>query len=50
MPERYKPSGHDFVLCESGRMLIISANIPGDLSRNACLEMNALAENICIPL
>lgn len=50
MPERYKPSGHDFELCESGRMLIISANLPGDLSRNACLEMNALAENICLPL
>ncbi len=29
MGERYKPSGRDFELCETGRMLIISANLPG---------------------
>ena len=46
MGERYKPSGHDFDLCEAGRLLIISANLPGTLSRQTCLAMNALAENI----
>lgn len=44
MPERYKPSGHNFDLCKSGRMLIISANLPGSLSRQTCLAMNSLAE------
>lgn len=46
MGERYKPSGYDFALCEAGRLLIISANLPGTLSRQTCLAMNALAENI----
>lgn len=46
MPDRYKPSGHDFDLCESGRMLIISANLPGSLSRQTCISMNSLAETI----
>lgn len=45
--ERYKPSGRDFELCEAGRLLIISANAPGALSRAACLAMNELAKNIC---
>ena len=45
--ERYKPSGRDFELCEAGRLLIISANMPGDLSRQACLTMNDLAGFIC---
>lgn len=44
---RYKPVGHDFDLCEAGRLLIISANLDGDLSRSACLTMNSLAEEIC---
>ena len=43
---RYKPSGHDFELCEAGRMLIVSANLPGELSRQTCLSMNALARNL----
>lgn len=43
MEERYKPSGHDFDLCEAGRMLILSVNIPAELSRQTCLAMNALA-------
>lgn len=47
MGERYKPSGRDFELCEEGRMLIVSADIDGDLSRAACLRMNSLAEDIC---
>lgn len=47
MDERYKPAGHDFELCESGRLLIIS--IPSAdrvLTRAACLAMNSLAETI----
>lgn len=47
MDERYKPAGHDFELCESGRLLIIS--IPSSdstLTRAACLTMNSLAETI----
>lgn len=46
MGERYKPTGHDFSLCEAGRLLIVSANFPGALSRNNCLAMNALAAMI----
>lgn len=44
MGERYKPTGRDFELCEAGRLLIISANLPGELSRKNCLTMNELAE------
>lgn len=44
---RYKPIGHDFDLCKSGRLLIISADLDGNLSRSACLTMNSLAEKIC---
>lgn len=44
---RYKPIGHDFDLCESGRLLIISANLDDNLNRSACLTMNSLAEKIC---
>lgn len=44
---RYKPIGHDFDLCESGRLLIISANLDDNLNRSACLTMNSLAEEIC---
>lgn len=46
MDDRYKPSAHDFALCESGRMLIVSAGFSGDLSRRSCLAMNALAKKI----
>lgn len=46
MDDRYKPSAHDFALCESGRMLIVSAGFSGDLSRRSCLAMNALAKEI----
>lgn len=46
MGERYKPSGRDFELCEQGRLLIVSAGLPGELSRSACLEMNALAQTM----
>lgn len=51
MDDRYKPVGHDFDLCESGRMLILSAGLNvgmGDsLTRRNCLAMNALAATIC---
>lgn len=44
--DRYKPAAHDFSLCQTGRILIISANLPSDLSRSACLTMNTLARQI----
>ncbi len=44
MGERYKPAGREFELCEAGRLLIISANLPGELSRKTCLVMNEMAE------
>lgn len=49
-PERFKPSAHDFELCEQGRLLIISLGLPAktELSREHCLTMNALAQNIVI--
>ena len=37
-------TGREFELCEAGRLLIISANLPGELSRRSCMEMNSLAE------
>lgn len=47
MEERYKPTGRDFDFCEAGRMLILSANLPGELSRQTCLTMNRFAQFIC---
>lgn len=43
--ERYKPNAHDFALCETGKMLIVSAPAAEAeaLTRAHCLEMNALA-------
>ncbi|MDE6464084.1 MAG: hypothetical protein K2L16_05585 [Muribaculaceae bacterium] len=47
MGERFKPSGHDFGLCEAGRMLIISSEDFGStLSRSVCLSMNAFAARV----
>ncbi len=47
-PERFKPAAHDFELCSSGRLLIISLREPykTPLSRQLCLHMNDLAEKI----
>ena len=46
--ERYKPHGHDFELCETGRLLILSAPAgEKTLSRATCLALNALAEAMC---
>lgn len=49
-PERFKPSGREFVLCQEGRLLLIA---PVEfrsrrfiVSREQCLEMNELAELI----
>lgn len=47
-PERFKPSAHDFDLCSSGRLLIISLGEPKgtELIRDLCQRMNALAAEI----
>ncbi len=49
-PDRFKPSAHDFDLCTEGRLLIISLGLPvgTSLSRQHCLQMNTLAEIICM--
>lgn len=50
--ELYKPAAHNFDLCLSGRLLIISAapSLPAvpepTISRSTCLALNALAEAI----
>ena len=46
--ERFKPAAHDFALCPSGRLLIVSLGLPvkTELSRDICQRMNALAEEI----
>lgn len=45
--ERYKPAEHDFLLCEAGKLLIVSLSTPGKLSREKCLAMNRFAQDIC---
>ena len=47
-PERFKPVEHDFKLCQTGRLLIISLGLPEktSLTRELCLRMNALAREI----
>lgn len=47
-PERFKPAAHDFDLCTEGRLLIISFGLPigTPLTRDICLQMNALAETL----
>ena len=46
--DRYKPSSHNFELCSTGRLLIISLGYPlkTNLSREICNEMNKLAVEI----
>ena len=48
LPERFKPSEHDFALCSAGRLLILSLGLPAKtpLTREICFAMNALAEEI----
>ena len=49
-PEKYKPTGKNFALCEEGRLLIVSAGIDEKtLSRSSCLKMNALAGELTLP-
>lgn len=44
MGERFKPSGHEFELCEQGRLLILAPlELTGELTRSACLRMNFFA-------
>lgn len=47
-PELFKPAAHDFELCTSGKLLIISlGETPNsELTRSSCMRMNALAEEI----
>lgn len=47
-PDCFKPSAHDFELCEQGRLLIISLSIPAKttLTREHCLSMNSLAKQL----
>lgn len=51
--ERFKPAAHNFDLCTSGRLLIIStASILGtsskdSLTRSQCMTMNRLAASLC---
>lgn len=47
-PEIYKPARHDFDLCSSGRLLIISLGLPPKtpLTREICIQMNNLAREI----
>lgn len=47
-PQLYKPSAHDFELCEEGRLLIISLgeSAKSQLTREICVRMNNLAETI----
>lgn len=51
-PERWKPSGEEFELCTTGRLLIIAPvtyeplKEKSALSRTQCLAMNAFAERI----
>lgn len=44
-PERFKPERHNFELCSSGQLLIISLGMPAGtpLSREICVRMNELA-------
>lgn len=46
--ERSKPSSHDFDLCSSGRLLIVSLGLAPktELTRDICQSMNGLAEEI----
>ena len=47
--ERQKPTGHNFNQCACGRLLIltpIDPAMPADLTRSACLAMNAHAASI----
>lgn len=44
-PERFKPAKHDFDLCSTGRLLILSLGLPPatPLTRSVCIAMNTFA-------
>ncbi len=49
--ERFKPSAHNFELCDTGRLLIVSLALPGapgrdGISRSECMALNELAAAI----
>lgn len=44
--QREKPSGHDFELCSSGRMLMIAPTAAISFGRAACLRMNSIAKTV----
>ncbi len=45
-PERYKPSGRWFELCEKGRLLVLAPPVTIPHCRRICLELNEAAKNI----
>ena len=44
--KKFKPYGHEFELCEQGRLLLIAPKASLTMSRSICLKMNAVAEYI----
>ena len=46
-PDRYKPSAHDFTLCEQGRLLILAPASPLPTSRQTFLYLNQTALHLC---
>lgn len=50
-PERYKPAKHDFDLCSTGRLLILSLGLPPatPLTRSVCIAMNTFAALLANP-
>lgn len=45
--DRYKPSAHDFTLCEQGRLLILAPASPLPTSRQTFLYLNQTARHLC---
>lgn len=45
--DRYKPSAHDFTLCEQGLMLILAPQSPLPPSRQSFMSLNAVASWLC---
>lgn len=47
-PERFSPAKHEFEMCSRGELLLLSMKLPSPegLTREVCVRMNALAEEI----
>lgn len=47
LPQRFKPSGHDFDLCTQGRLLILAPceRYGSKLSRSTCVALNVPIQN-----